>query len=215
MNQERNLTLKSSDLVLMGHSGILVHHKGIILYANPYAAKKAGFSHVEDFIGLDIRNFIHPDDLPKIMARIEDMYANGTHYDDLDERFLDKNGDIIYVDVSVKPVDYEGKPSILMVANDVTHHKKAEHFKQQTSNILSMVASGVVASDVYHAVCIMHENKYPHMRSSILKLQGQQLFHGASPSLPQTYSQAIDGAEIGACAGSCGTAAFLGKEVIV
>jgi len=345
MAPEGNLTLKSSDLVTMGHSGILVHHKGVISYANAYAAKKAGFSNADDFIGLNIRDFIHPDDLPKIIARIEDMYANGTHYDNLDERFLDKNGHTLYVDVYVKPINYEGKPSILMVANDVTHRKKIElalaesekrlslalqgsddgvwdwnietnevtysarwkqmlgyaedeledsfntwerllhpddierakqtvedylsnktflyesefrmlhkdgswvdilargktirntldnkhtrfigthvdisrrkkeeYFTQQTSNILGMVASGVAASEIYEAICMMHENKYPHMRSSILKLQGQQLFHGASPSLPKIYSQAIDGAEIGPCAGSCGTAAFLGKEVIV
>jgi len=215
MTQEYNLTLQSSDLVEMGHSAILVHHKGVILYANPYAANKVGFSNVDDFIGLSIRDFIHPDDLPKIIARIEDMYANGTHYDDLDERFLDKNGRTIYVDASVKPINYEGKPSILMVANDITHHKEAKFFTEQTSHILSMVASGSAASEVYDAICMMHESKYPHMRSSILRLQGQQLFHCASPSLPQAYSQAIDGVKIGPSVGSCGTAAFLGKEIIV
>ena len=39
--------------------------------------------------------------------------------------------------------------------------------------------------------------------------------HGAAPSLPGPYSAAIDGAEIGACAGSCGTAAYLGAAVFV
>jgi len=38
---------------------------------------------------------------------------------------------------------------------------------------------------------------------------------GAAPSLPAEYNAAIDGAEIGACAGSCGTAAYLGAAVFV
>jgi GAF domain-containing protein len=33
--------------------------------------------------------------------------------------------------------------------------------------------------------------------------------------LPKAYCDAIDGAEIGPCAGSCGTAAYLGEPVFV
>ncbi len=50
---------------------------------------------------------------------------------------------------------------------------------------------------------------------SILLLDGRYLRHGAAPSLPPAYSEAIDGAEIGPVAGSCGTAAFRGRPVFV
>jgi len=50
---------------------------------------------------------------------------------------------------------------------------------------------------------------------SILLLDGRHLRHGAAPSLPQPYTDAINGAEIGPVAGSCGTAAFRGKPVFV
>jgi GAF domain-containing protein len=49
----------------------------------------------------------------------------------------------------------------------------------------------------------------------ILDEDGRHLRHGAAPSLPAAYSAAIDGAEIGPCAGSCGTAAYSGKPVFV
>ncbi|MGN6849214.1 MAG: GAF domain-containing protein [Sphingomicrobium sp.] len=49
----------------------------------------------------------------------------------------------------------------------------------------------------------------------LLSKDGKHLAHGAAPSLPATYRQAIDGAEIGPCAGSCGTAAYLGQPVYV
>ena len=52
---------------------------------------------------------------------------------------------------------------------------------------------------------------------SILLLddKGKHLNTGAAPSLPELYCAAIDGGEIGPCAGSCGTAAFTGKPVFV
>lgn len=49
----------------------------------------------------------------------------------------------------------------------------------------------------------------------ILDEDGRHLRHGAAPSLPAAYSAAIDGAEIGPCSGSCGTAAYSGKPVFV
>jgi GAF domain-containing protein len=49
----------------------------------------------------------------------------------------------------------------------------------------------------------------------ILSPDGKCLTHGAAPSLPQSYREAIDGSEIGPSAGSCGTAAHLGRPVYV
>jgi GAF domain-containing protein len=49
----------------------------------------------------------------------------------------------------------------------------------------------------------------------ILDEDGRHLRCGAAPNLPAAYSAAIDGAEIGPCAGSCGTAAYSGKPVFV
>jgi GAF domain-containing protein len=49
----------------------------------------------------------------------------------------------------------------------------------------------------------------------LLSLDGKRLSHGAAPSLPKSYCDALDGAEIGPAAGSCGTAAYLGRPVYV
>jgi hypothetical protein len=53
------------------------------------------------------------------------------------------------------------------------------------------------------------------MLTSILLLEGRCLKHAAGPRLPLAYRAAIDGAEIGPCAGSCGTAAFFGRPIYV
>jgi GAF domain-containing protein len=53
--------------------------------------------------------------------------------------------------------------------------------------------------------------------TSILLLDdsGLHLVHGAAPSLPDEYCEAIDGIAIGPEVGSCGTAAFVGHSIYV
>lgn len=61
------------------------------------------------------------------------------------------------------------------------------------------------------------EHLSPAMRCSILLLEedGATLTHGAAPSLPSAYCDAIDGLKIGPGVGSCGTAAFERRLTIV
>jgi len=49
----------------------------------------------------------------------------------------------------------------------------------------------------------------------LMDVDGKHLRHGAAPSLPNAYNQAIDGVEIGPSVGSCGTAAFRNEPVYV
>lgn len=49
----------------------------------------------------------------------------------------------------------------------------------------------------------------------LLSPDGQHLLHGAAPSLPKTYCEAIDGTAIGPDVGSCGTVAYLGHAIFV
>jgi len=61
------------------------------------------------------------------------------------------------------------------------------------------------------------EKSVPEMLGSVLVLdeEGRHLHHGAAPSLPDAYIEAVNGREIGPCEGSCGTAAFRSERVIV
>jgi signal transduction histidine kinase len=60
------------------------------------------------------------------------------------------------------------------------------------------------------------EQKSGGMLASVLLLDERgTLRHGAAPSLPAAYNQAIDGLAIGEAIGSCGTAAYRGERVVV
>ncbi|HEV7735497.1 MAG TPA: GAF domain-containing sensor histidine kinase [Candidatus Binatia bacterium] len=83
------------------------------------------------------------------------------------------------------------------------------------SRLLEMIATGATLSDVLHALCLFVEERAPGMLCSVLLLDGRTLRHGAAPSLPPAYREAIDGIVIGPDVGSCGSAAARCVPVIV
>jgi len=104
---------------------------------------------------------------------------------------------------------------ILSSGTDVTEARRAALLANRISQTYEMLASGKQGNEIYDAICSMYEEANPGMRASILRLVGNKLFHCSDQSLPREYSKAVNGVEIGACVGSCGTAAFMGKSVIV
>jgi PAS domain S-box-containing protein len=85
------------------------------------------------------------------------------------------------------------------------------------SFILEKIATGASLSEVLTRLVQLIESQADGMMASILLLDedGIHLRHGAAPSLPKSYVEAIDGASIGPNAGSCGTAAYLRRPVVV
>ncbi|RFN58181.1 PAS domain S-box protein [Marixanthomonas ophiurae] len=59
------------------------------------------------------------------------------------------------------------------------------------------------------------EDIFPSLKASILKVENNKVWHVASNSLPKEFSETINGMSIGPVAGSCGTAAYTKKRVIV
>ena len=89
---------------------------------------------------------------------------------------------------------------------------------EQLCGVLELaVADRPLAESLGALIKIVESTSKTGMLGSILLLDGdgRHLHTGAAPSLPELYCAAIDGGEIGPCAGSCGTAAFTGKPVFV
>ena len=85
-----------------------------------------------------------------------------------------------------------------------------------TARVLEALATAASLCEVLELVARVIEQQTNALCSIlILDDQGTHLLHGAAPSLPQTYNQAIHGTAIGPCVGSCGTAAFQAEPVVV
>jgi PAS domain S-box-containing protein len=133
---------------------------------------------------------------------------------------------IALTDGSIKNVQGVGRPVFTQAGDldnyigttvDITARKHSEALLAGEKRLLEMVARGDSLPLILDALCRLVEELSSGALSSILLLEpnGTQLRHGAAPSLPKAYIDAIDGSVIGPSAGSCGTAAYRGKPVIV
>jgi PAS domain S-box-containing protein len=84
-----------------------------------------------------------------------------------------------------------------------------------SSRVMTMIATRRPLPEVLSAIVREVEAAHPDVLGSILLLSERRLRTGAAPSLPDDYCAAVDGVEIGPAVGSCGSAAYLGKRVIV
>jgi len=86
------------------------------------------------------------------------------------------------------------------------------------SDVNEMLDGGKDLKEILNEILkwIGYESKNDIYTSILLYNKGTgQLFTGAAPSIPDRYNNLISGMKTGPVAGSCGTAAFFGKQVIV
>ena len=105
----------------------------------------------------------------------------------------------------------------VIVCRDITDVKKEEFFLFDQSRVLEMIAANAALSEVLTSLVLLMEGQANGLRCSILLLNrdGKHVRHGAAPNLPEAYVKAVDGAPIGPRNGSCGTAMYLRKPVVV
>jgi signal transduction histidine kinase len=90
-------------------------------------------------------------------------------------------------------------------------------FRAGQNRILEMIAANAPLGEILKQLVLLIEAQAPEMLCSVLLLSddGNHIRHGAAPSLPEAYVKAIDGEAIGPKMGSCGTAMYRGKPVVV
>jgi signal transduction histidine kinase len=160
---------------------------------------------------------VHPDDLALVQQLIEfaSGEAEGLNYE---HRLLMPDGSVKHVQIVARAVkDASGGIEFVGAVMDVTAARRAEMLLAGEKHVLEMIAKGDLLPLVLNDLCQLVEERASGSQSSILLLDpnANRLRHGAAPSLPMEYTEAIDGLVIGPSVGSCGTAAYRAEQVIV
>jgi GAF domain-containing protein len=115
------------------------------------------------------------------------------------------------------PKESEQANTRKLPAFDSASRHDTEQFRAEQKRIEDMIAAEVPLSEILSNLVLMIEAQSPEMICSILLLSddGNHVRHAVAPSLPSNYVKVIDGSPIGPKQGSCGTAMFRGKPVIV
>ncbi|TWD18017.1 serine phosphatase RsbU (regulator of sigma subunit) [Streptomyces sp. T12] len=106
---------------------------------------------------------------------------------------------------------------VRMIGVETTQAKHARRLAAEQRALLEQIARQAPLPEVLEGMCRVIEELSPDVIVSVLLADedGRRLHHGAAPSLPVFYNQAIDGIATGEGAGSCGTAAHRRRKVIV
>ena len=98
---------------------------------------------------------------------------------------------------------------------DITERKRMEALLAGEKRMLEMIAAGEALPVVLDALCRTVEAQREGLHCSILVVEGDQLCHGAAPSLPAAYVAVMDGILGGARGGTCGLAGVRCEPMVV
>jgi len=126
----------------------------------------------------------------------------------------------IFVDFVFQPLtDADGTlAGIFVQGHDVTEHQRSDALRVAHNHVLELsIGESPLEHTLEELLKIVESTSKTGVLGSILLLDedGKHLRHGAAPSLPAPYTEAINGAEIGPRVGSCGTAAYRAEPVFV
>ncbi|CAI8703961.1 EAL domain-containing protein [Pseudomonas sp. P5_152] len=185
-----------------------------LLYVNDGLVQLLGYSR-EEVLGLSPLMFFVLDtevDVP-VLPELERMFGGEPH--EVSALISKRNGQRLWVHVSSAPVfDARGQvDNTVIVLTDITRFKLHEVLQDKVVGALLKEES---LENVLALMCQEIERIAPEVIVSILSVDSNGILHPlASPGLPVEYSRAIEGLSIGPIAGSCGTAAYRGKPVLV
>jgi len=160
---------------------------------------------------------MHAEDREWAPAYCHQLTARGEDHS-FEYRFTTKDGRTVWLSDNVSVEMRDNQPVMMRgIMLDITASKRTELRERSRLTILEKIATNIKLEEQLE--CLVHfiEQECPGALCSVLLANesGTHLLHGVAPSLPDFYNQAINGLKIGQGMGSCGTAAFLHKRVVV
>ena len=211
--EEKKVTeLRYKSLLEEAFDGILIYNlSGKILELNHKAYNFLGYTQ-DEFKQLKITDLFFEKDLEK---KPIDFKRLNTGKSTLDFRSLKrKDGTATQMEINSKKLD-DG--NILVFGREITDRIRHQHREKKRTYILEQISNGTSFKALLTKIVLGAEQDEIGMAASILLLDKEKKNFAISiaPSLPEVYSQSLIGLQIGEGVGSCGTAAYLGKRVIV
>jgi signal transduction histidine kinase len=160
---------------------------------------------------------VHPEDAALVKETIQSASRDGRDFEHA-YRLVMPDRSIKHVHVVARAFrDESGGIEFVGAVMDLTERKRDEMLLAGEKRLLEMIARGDSRAVMLDALCRVVEELASGSLASILLLDqdARCLRHGAAPSLPAPYVEAINGAVIGPSVGSCGTAAYRKEPVVV
>ena len=188
-----------------------------IIYCNLALTKMTGYPK-EEVIGKNIHFLQNDDRDQKEVSILKNAIKDGEACNVIVRNYR-KDGTMFWNDISITPVHNEDDilTHFIGVQNDVTNKVREEKLKDQTRKILELIVQDKALKTIGSAIVRTMQNYFKDCMASILLLDtdNNTLHKLVAPNLSKFFRNFIEGINIGPKLASCGTAAFLKKEIIV
>ena len=187
--------------------------------ANKITATRIGVAGPADLIGKSDLELHSAEIARKFIADERKVIESGQPIIDMEECIVGASGSKRWMLATKVPLRNERNEifGVAGISRDITQRKLADALREEQAEILQMIAMSAPLEAVLDHLMHLVESQLTGIFGSVLLLDddGARLRHGAAPSLPRTYVQAVDGLRIGPKVGSCGTAVYRRAAVIV
>ena len=185
-----------------------------IVWINPSFKKMLGYQS-EDVIGRPLVSVLVSKATPSAtrlsLERLVNAKRGGLEEINGHDKFGNEITLLIYTD-HIRDIDENVTETIVTIHSNTP----ARMIQTLQNTVLEELVSGASLENVSEFICKKAEFITRDVISTILRVDQNGLLHPlAAPSLPQYYSDALDGIAIGPSVGSCGTAAYFGEPVLV
>jgi PAS domain S-box-containing protein len=186
---------------------------------NEATVRRMGLARPEDVLGKSDLQLCPPETAQQYFADEQKVIKSGQPLIDKEEYVIGAGGEKSWILTTKVPLRGEDDElvGLVGVSRDITERRQAEALLDGQAEILKMIASNESLEAVLENLVHLIETQLSGVLGSILLLDndGLHLRHVAAPSLPETFSNAVDDIPVGANAGSCGTAVYRRDSVIV
>jgi diguanylate cyclase (GGDEF)-like protein len=162
-------------------------------------------------------NVIDPDFLEKTRFHFEQALKGNN--ENFQSALLTKKGERKVVSITIIPILLDGEINgIIGVTKDITEQVILETLMEGQNEILEMIAKNKSFQTVLDSITLLFEKISSNGgRCSIMLMDHEhtKLIPISAPNLPEEYIKRLNGIIIGEYTGSCGTAAFSKKTIIV
>ncbi|MBN1692182.1 MAG: PAS domain S-box protein [Dehalococcoidales bacterium] len=119
--------------------------------------------------------------------------------------------------ITIEPITISGEKCWLSVSTDITDRKRRENLQKGENHILMLISQGAELNEILDAIIRLCEQNDPSIKGSIMLYDASKNWlSGSGPSLSKEYNASMRaGIPAGQVAGSCGTAAYRKKRVII
>lgn len=126
-------------LVESSPDAILVHQYGKLVYVNPATLKLVRAKDLEELIGKDVLDFVHPDFQQRAVERFRQVVEESLPLTTRESKIIRLDGAVVHIEAVGTHIVYGGRPAIQIIAKDITERKKFEEALRNSEQLYRMM----------------------------------------------------------------------------